>query len=128
VAAAGPLPGIDVATGQADFDLHVRSLMRKTVRRVVWLSPLFWLLSEVTVGSSVAGAPAWALHPVVLAIVLLASTAAWLWTEPPPPLRSGLTRNRLPPSRFAEGIWGTGELDTVPGHCSLRLRAALGLA
>jgi tetratricopeptide (TPR) repeat protein len=112
VAAAGPLPGIDVATGQADFDLHVRSLMRKLCA-VLFGFPFVLAAVEVTVEAVWPGAPAWALHPVVLAIVLLASTAAWLWTER---RRRSAPANAEPPapSRFAEGIW-------VPGNWILFL-------
>jgi len=114
----GPCRASMSATGQADFDLHVRSLMRKLCA-VLFGFPFVLAAVEVTVEAVWPGAPAWALHPVVLAIVLLASTAAWLWTER---RRRSAPANAEPPAPSASlrefGYRGTG-------YCSWSLFFAL---
>jgi tetratricopeptide (TPR) repeat protein len=102
VAAAGPLPGIDVATGRADFDRHARPLRWKLCALLLGL-PVAGASVEVAAEGVWPGAPALALRVGVLSLMLLASGAFWAWTRRR--RRSAPGAESPAPSRFGEGIW-----------------------
>ncbi|HEY1185494.1 MAG TPA: tetratricopeptide repeat protein [Bryobacteraceae bacterium] len=102
VAAAGPLPGIDVATGQADFDRHARPLRWKLCALLLGL-PVAGASVEVAAEGVWPGAPALALRAGVLSLMLLASGAFWAWTRCR--RRSAPGAESPVPSRFSAGIW-----------------------
>jgi tetratricopeptide (TPR) repeat protein len=107
VAAAGKLPGIDVAARQADIDQQARSTRWKlcaalvgfpfvafAVSQAVWLLQIRWPV-----------APRWALNAGVPAVVVLACLGIWLWVSRRRRSARG-NREQAQPSRYREAIWG----------------------
>jgi len=107
VAAAGHLPGIDIATGPADIDRQARSMRWKLCVALVGF-PFVIFAASLAVGqlqSRWPGAPAWALYAGVLAILVLACLGTWLWFSRRHRAEQG-NAEQTQPSRLREAMWG----------------------
>jgi tetratricopeptide (TPR) repeat protein len=103
VAAAGPLPGIDVATGQADIDRQARAV-RWILCTALAGFPFAAFAVKEAVGRVWPGAPGWTPYAGLLAIVALVCLSAWL--RNPRRRQSGPgNAEQRPRSRVREAMW-----------------------
>jgi tetratricopeptide (TPR) repeat protein len=103
VAAAGYLPGVDVATGQADIDRQARSVRWKLCAALVGVPFVVFAVKEAA-WRLWPDAPAWAPYGGLLAIVALACLGIWLRNSHR--RRSAQGRAEQPKSsRFRVAIW-----------------------
>jgi tetratricopeptide (TPR) repeat protein len=104
VAAAGPLPGIDVENGQADIDRQARSLRWKLSAVLVGF-PFVIFAVEQAVRRVWPGASELVQHAGVVTFVALVCLGIWLWGRH---RRRSVAVNaeRPRPSRFREAMWG----------------------
>jgi hypothetical protein len=104
VAAAGDLPGIDVANGQAEIDRQARSMRWKLCAVLVGF-PFVAVAVKEAVRRAWPGAPGWVQYASVLAFVVLACLGFWRWTSRRRRLAQGIAEPPQP-SRFQEAMWG----------------------
>jgi len=97
VAAAGHLPGLDLAAGQAAIVSQARSLRWMLPAMLVGL-PLVAVAVEDALWRAWPTAPAWALHTGAVSLIVVLCLAIWLWT-------ARRRHSESQPSRVRAALW-----------------------